>query len=117
VLPQQQTEQRQPFLAENLHQTVTTEVSIENLKQVFLKRFRDPIRVPRIREKYHRDPTLRENRVPKIREIGSLQIHSGYLTFSLKKDLLKVIIKLSFRKSSDAKVQLFIRTPPKRAVG
>jgi len=33
----------------------------------FLRRFRDPIRVPR------------------IREIGSLQIHTGYLTFSLKK--------------------------------
>jgi len=34
----------------------------------------DPIRVPRIRENY--------DRVPKIIEIGSLQIHTGYLTFS-----------------------------------
>ena len=33
----------------------------------FLRRFRDPIRVPR------------------IREIGSLQINTGFLTFSLKK--------------------------------
>jgi len=50
----------------------------------FLRRFRDPIRVPRIS---NRVPRIRENyhRVPKIREIGSLQIHTGYLTFSLKK--------------------------------
>jgi len=41
----------------------------------FLRRFRDPNRVPKIRE----------NRVPRIREIGSLQIHTAYLTFSLKK--------------------------------
>jgi len=40
------------------------------LYQGFLRRFRDPIRVPRI-----------ENRVPRIREIGSLQVHTGYLTF------------------------------------
>ena len=50
----------------------------------FLRRFRDPNRisdrVPRIREDYHR--------VPKIREIGSLQIHTGYLTYSLKKTLV-----------------------------
>jgi len=38
---------------------------------------RDPIRVPRISENYHP--------VPRIREIGSLQVHTGYLTFSLKK--------------------------------
>jgi len=37
--------------------------------QVFLRRFKDPIRVPR------------------IRETGSLQIHTGYLTFSFKKNL------------------------------
>jgi len=42
--------------------------------RVLLRRFRDPIRVPRI-----------SNWVPRIREIGSLQIHIGYLTFSLKK--------------------------------
>jgi len=53
--------------------------------QGFLRCFRDPIRVPRIenrvpriRENYHRVPRIRENRVPKIREIGSLQVHSGY---------------------------------------
>jgi len=40
--------------------------------RVFLRRFRDPIRVPRIRENYHRVPKIRENRVPRIREIGSL---------------------------------------------
>jgi len=52
---------------------------------VFLRRFRDPIRIPRIRENYHRVPKIRENRVPRIREIGSLQIQIGFLTFSLKK--------------------------------
>jgi len=40
----------------------------------FLRCFRDLIRLPRI-----------ENRVPRIREIGCLQLHTGYLTFSLKK--------------------------------
>jgi len=62
-----------------------------SFKQVVLRRFRDPVRVPRnsnrvprIRENYHRVPTVRENRVPRIREIGSLQIHNGHLTFSLK---------------------------------
>jgi len=47
----------------------------------FLRRFRDPIRVPRIE---NRVPRTREyyHQVPKIREIGSLQIHTGYLTFS-----------------------------------
>ena len=63
----------------------------------FLRRFRDPIRVPRIsnrvpriRENYHRVPKIRENRVPRIREIGSLQIQTGFLTFSLKKPALVV---------------------------
>jgi len=58
----------------------------------FLRCFRDPDRVPRIEnrvprisENYHRVPRIRENRVPRIREIGSLQINTGYLTFSLKK--------------------------------
>jgi len=41
--------------------------------------------VPRIRKKYHLVLRIRENRVPKIRGIGSLQVHTGYLTFSLKK--------------------------------
>jgi len=63
--------------------------------QVFLRRFRDPIRVPRIenrvsrsRENYHRVARIRENRVPRIREIGSLQVHTRYLTFSSKKTLM-----------------------------
>ena len=47
------------------------------IKPVFLRRFRDPIRVPRI-----------SNRVPRIREIRSLQIQAGFLTFSLKKTWL-----------------------------
>jgi len=42
------------------------------LTKFFLRCFRDPIRVPRIREKYHRVLRIRENRVPRIREIGSL---------------------------------------------
>jgi len=45
-----------------------------SINQDFLRWFRDPIRVPRI-----------ENRVPRIREIGFLQVRTGYLTFSLKK--------------------------------
>ena len=60
--------------------------------RVFLRRFRDPIRVPRlsnriprIRENYHRVPKIRENRIPRIREIGSLQIQTEFLTFSSKK--------------------------------
>jgi len=44
------------------------------LSVFFLRRFRDPIRVPR------------------IREIGSLQVHTGYLTFSLKKTGYNVVI-------------------------
>jgi len=39
---------------------------------VLMKCFRDPIRVPRIREKYHRVPRIRDNRDHRIREIGSL---------------------------------------------
>jgi len=63
-----------------------------HLSQGFLRRFRDPIRVPRIsnrvprmRENYHRVPKIRKNRVPRIREIGSIQIRTGFLTFYLKK--------------------------------
>jgi len=44
------------------------------VKQVFLRCFTDPIRVPKIK-----------NLVPTIREIGSLQVHIGYLAFSFKK--------------------------------
>jgi len=62
--------------------------------RVFLRRFRDPIRVPRIRENYHRVPKIRENRVPRIREIGSLQIQTGFLTFFLKKNCTKPVRRL-----------------------
>jgi len=51
-----------------------------------LRCFRDQIqvprienRVPRISENYHRVPRIRENRVSRIREIGSLHVHNGYL--------------------------------------
>jgi len=57
----------------------------------FIRCFRDPIwvprienRDPRIRENYHQVPRIRENRVLRIR-IGSLHVHTGYLTFSSKK--------------------------------
>jgi len=43
------------------------------------------IRVPRISENCHRVSRIIENRVPRIGEIGFLQVHTGYLTFSLKK--------------------------------
>jgi len=57
----------------------------EIYKQGFLSRFRDPIRVPRIKENYHR--------VSRIRENGSLQVHTGFLTFSLKKHDIRNIFK------------------------
>jgi len=53
--------------------------------QGFLRHFRDRIRVPRTRENYDRVPKIRKNRAPRIREIGSLQIQTRFLTFSLKK--------------------------------
>jgi len=68
---------------------------------VFLRCFRDPNRVlrienrvPKIREHYHRVPKIRENRVPRIREIGSLQVHTEYLTLSLKKTLGILLLNL-----------------------
>ena len=71
--------------------------------QGFLGDFRDPIRVHRIenrvlriRENYHQVPKVRENRVPRIREIGSLQVHIGYLTFSLKNTLISCSIYLHY---------------------
>jgi len=64
------------------------------IHRVFLRRSRDTIRVPRIenrvptiRENHHRVLRIKENRVPIIREIGTLQVHIGYLTFSFKKNL------------------------------
>ena len=50
--------------------------AIQNDTPVFLRCFTDPIRVSRISENCHR--------VSRIRDIGSLQVHTGYLTFSLK---------------------------------
>jgi len=46
--------------------------------------FKEFYRVPRIENRVRR---IRENyhRVPKTREIGSLQVYTGYLTLSLKK--------------------------------
>jgi len=64
--------------------------AVVGLLQDFLRHFRDLIQVPRIRENYHRFPKIRENQVPRIREIGSLQIHIGCLTFSLKKPVYYV---------------------------
>jgi len=65
------------------------------LIQGFLRCSGDPIRVPRIkkwvpriRENHYRVPRIKENRVPIITEIGSLQVHIRYLTFSLKKTAL-----------------------------
>ena len=69
-------------------------VSLMTRAGFFQRRFRDPIRVPRIsnrvpriREHYHRASKIRENRVPRFRKIGSLQIQTGFLTVSLKKTL------------------------------
>jgi len=76
--------------------SVILNCAVRCFNQVFLRRFRDPIRMPRIenrvatiRENHYRVPRIKENRVTVIREIGSLQVHIGYLTFSLKKTLLK----------------------------
>jgi len=73
----------------DVHLTI---LELNYIIQGFLRCFRDPIRVPRIenrvtriRENYHRVPRIRQNRVPRIREIGTLQVHTGYLTYSLKK--------------------------------
>jgi len=61
------------------------------LAQGFWRCFRDPNRFPRIEHRIpriskndHRVPSIRENRVPRIREIRSLEISTGYITFSLK---------------------------------
>jgi len=58
------------FIFQNIY------METNNISGFSLVRFRDPNQVPRIKENYHR--------VPRIREIGSLQIHTGFLTFSLK---------------------------------
>ena len=87
--------------------------------QGFTRCFRNPNRVPRIEnrvpkisESCHRVPRIRENRVPRIREIGSLQVHTGYLTFHLKKTCRLFLIYFHFtewafsRAASDREVQL-----------
>ena len=98
------------FLQSLIYCVYATQASLDQLYfslfRVLLRRFRDPIRVPgisnrvpRIRENYHRFPKITENLVPRIREIGeiaSLQSHTGYLTFSLKKlPYLKILIPAS----------------------
>jgi len=80
------------------------QVNTQNLRYQctgILRRFRDPIRVPRItnrvpriRENYHPVPKITANRVRRIREIGSLQIRAGFLTFSLKKTLSVQLISV-----------------------
>jgi len=64
--------------------------------------FWDTIRFPRISENYHRVLRIRENRVPRIREIGSLQINTRYLTFSFENPglIMKNRVKLFFFKRS-----------------
>ena len=52
--------------------------------RVCLRCFRDPIQVPRIKND-HRVCRIRENRVPDIKEIRSLQVHTGYLTVSFSR--------------------------------
>jgi len=90
-------------IAKSLHVTVNSKVCI--FTSVLLRCFRDPNRVlrienlvprfkenyhqvPRIKENYHQVPRIKENWVPRIRQIGSLQVHIGYLTVSLKKTLI-----------------------------
>jgi len=76
----------------------TTTTDIDKLLQVLLQFYNNNGRfflcvlgtriknqVPRISENCHWVPRIRANRFPSIREIGSLQTHTGYLTFSLKK--------------------------------
>ena len=59
---------------------------------VFLRCFRDPIWVLRIEKPVSRI-SQNYHRVPRLREIESLQVHTGYLTFSLKK--LVILCNLS----------------------
>jgi len=84
---------KQTYFLQQLTYFFTTQSSL--IPGFSLRCFRGPIqvprienRVPRIRENYHRVPRIKENRVLRIREIGSLQVHTRYLTFSLKKPCL-----------------------------
>jgi len=77
----------------------------------------DPVRVPRIenrapriRKNHHRVPRIKENRVPRIREIGSIHVHIGYLTFSLKKKLLVItslLASIDLQSASDEQSRWF----------
>jgi len=85
---------------------------ILRLTQGFLRCFRDPIRVPRIENRVLR---IRENRIPRIREIGSLQVHTGYLTFSLKKTWLNQKIccaNMSSAPQTSGLLRLYIHAMP-----
>ena len=69
----------------------------------------DPVRVPRIE---NRAPRIRKNhhRVPRIREIGSIHVHIGYLTFSLKKKLLVItslLASIDLQSASDEQSRWF----------
>jgi len=44
---------------------------------VFLRRFRDPIQVPRIKENYHRVPKIRGNRVLESEQSGPYRSKPG----------------------------------------
>jgi len=74
----------------------------------FLRCFKDPSWVPRISKNYHRVPKIRENQVPRIREIGFLQISTRYLTFSLKKTLSMCISTYCKKLCSSHRVDLGI---------
>jgi len=57
----------------------------DHIETVFLKVFsRIENRVPD-----HRVPRIRQNRVPAIRGIESLQVNTGYQTFSFKKNYIE----------------------------
>jgi len=76
-----------------------------SLKYVLVHHFRPvapPLKVGALewvvdKKNYHRVPRIRENyhRVPRIRGIGSLQVHTGYLTFSSKKPARSIAYKLT----------------------
>ena len=65
-------------------------------------------RVSGIRENYYRVSRFRENRVPRIREIGSLQVHTGYLTFSIKNSVNVAYLHLTLSSNWFKCLMLFI---------
>ena len=72
--------------------------------QVFLRCLRDPNRVSRIENLV---PKISENYhlIPRIREVGSLQVHTGYLAFSLKKTALCQVVTW---KNSNALIRIHL---------